>query len=227
MQIDLKDQLLDRFIVFEGLDGSGQDTQAKLYAEYLKRQGYKVWLTSEPSKELASLGVTIRYILNNEKGFPAESLQLLFVADRALHLEKIRRYLADGYIVISIRYLYSTLAYGFADGLDINWLVSLNRTFPRPRVAVCLDLPSDVALGRVEMRARQKGTMMDRFENKEHLSQVRSAFHELAGLCPEIKIVDATGNPEEVTMRVREAVGEVMGLETKEQKPLDLFTGSH
>lgn len=225
MQIDLKEEWLDRFIVFEGLDGSGQDTQAKLFAEYLKRQGFKVWLTAEPSKELASLGVTIRYILNNEKGFPAESLQLLFVADRAMHLEKIKKYLSDGYVVISIRYLYSTLAYGFADGLDINWLVALNRNFPRPKIAVYLDVPSDLALGRVEMRARQSGTMLDRFENSQHLSQVRNAFYELSQLCPEIKAVDATGNPEEVTLRVREAVGEVMGLETKEQKPLDLFMG--
>ena len=132
MNIDLNPEQLKNFIVFEGMDGSGQDTQAKLFAEYLKKQGYKVWLTAEPSKDLASLGVTIRYILANEKDFPGSSVQILAVADRAMHVERIRKYLSDGYIVVCIRYLYSTLAFGFADGIDINWLVSLNRTFPRP-----------------------------------------------------------------------------------------------
>jgi dTMP kinase len=223
MNIDLSAEQLERFIVFEGMDGSGQDTQAKLFSEYLKKQGFKVWLTSEPSKDLASLGVTVRYILANEKDFPPASLQILMVADRAMHVEKIRKYLDDGYVVISIRYLYSNLAYGFADGIDINWLVSLNRTFPRPAAVAYLDLPVETALGRVETRSKVTGRPMDRFETLDHQTRVRQAFYDLAQLCPEIKKVDATGNPEEVTMRVREALGGILGIETKDQKPLDLF----
>lgn len=226
MSIDLSPEQLERFVVFEGLDGSGQDTQAKLYAEYLKKQGYKVWLTSEPSKDLASLGVTIRYILTNEPGFPAESLQLLMVADRAMHVEKIKKYLNDGYVVVCIRYIYSTLAFGFADGLDINWLVSINRTFPRPKAVVYLNLPTGQALGRVEMRSRETGRTLDRFENLEKLDKTRGAYADLQQLCPEIVPVDATGNPEEVTLRVREVLGEALGVETREQKPLDLFVPS-
>jgi dTMP kinase len=225
MNIDLSPEQLERFVVFEGLDGSGQDTQAKLFAEYLRKQGFKVWLTSEPSKDLASLGVTIRYILTNEPRFPAESLQLLMVADRALHVEKIKKYLSDGYVVVCVRYLYSTLAFGFADGLDINWLVSINKTFPRPKAAVYLSVQTGQALGRVEMRSMQTGKVLDRFENLEKLDKTRAAYADLQQLCPELLTVDASGNPEEVTLKVREVLGEILGLETREQKPLDLFVG--
>lgn len=216
-------QQLERFVVFEGLDGSGQDTQAKLYAEYLKKQGFKVWLTSEPSKDLASLGVTIRYILTNDPGFPSESLQLLCVADRAMHVEKIKKYIDDGYVVVCVRYIYSTLAFGFAEGLDINWLVSINKNFPRPKAVIYLNVPTSQALGRVEMRSKQTGQPLDRFENLEKLDKTRAAYGDLKQLCPEFISVDATGNPEEVTLRVREALGSVLGVETADQKPLDLF----
>ena len=226
MQIDLNPNQLARFIVFEGMDGSGQDTQAGLLADYLRKLGFKVLLTSEPSKDFNSIGLTIRYILANDKKFPAESLQLLMVADRALHLEQIKRYLHEGYIVISIRYLYSTLAYGFAEGLDINWLTNINRSFPRPQLAVGLDLLPAQALERVKARAQKTGQAMDRFENIENMSQVRNAFNDLATLCPELKLVDAAGSPEEVAERVRETVGAALGIETKEQKPLDLQIGS-
>ena len=226
MQIDLNSTQLERFIVFEGMDGSGQDTQAELLADHLRRQGFKVWLTSEPSKDFNSIGLTIRYILANTKTFPPESLQLLMVADRALHLESIKKYLSEGYVVICVRYLYSTLAYGFADGLDIGWLVSINRAFARPKLAIGLDLPAGVALERVKARAARTGQAMDRFENIDHLSQVRNAFTDLATLCPELRLIDASGSMEEVAAKVAEVAEISLGLATASQKSLDLQMGS-
>jgi len=222
VKIDLSEEQLQRFIVFEGVDGSGQDTQARIFADHLKKQGYKVWLTSEPSKDLASLGVTIRYILTNEPDFPAHSLQQLMVADRAMHVERIKKYLLDGYVVVCIRYMYSTLAFGFADGIDINWLVELNKYFPRPAAVAYLDLVAETSMQRVEKRSREKGQPLDRFETVANLEKVRGAYLDLQKLCPEIKVIDAFGTIEEVAVRVRETIGEAIGLESKEQKPLDL-----
>lgn len=223
MTIDLSPELLKNFIVFEGIDGSGQDTQAGLFRDYLKSLGYKVWLTSEPSKDLSSLGVTIRYILANEPSFPAASLQLLMVADRAMHVEQIRKHLSEGYVVITVRYLYTTLSYGFLEGLDINWLIAINRTFPRPQAMFYLDLPANQALARVISRSEKTGRPLDRFETLEKLDAGRRAFADLASLCPEMKLVDASGTPEEIAERIRGLANLDLGIETQSQKPLDLF----
>ncbi len=226
MQIDLNPTQLKRFIVFEGMDGSGQDTQAKLLADHLKSVGFKVILTSEPTKDLGSLGVTIRYILGNQPDFPSDSLQILMVADRALHAEQIKKWLDDDYVVICIRYLYSTLAYGFADNIDINWLVSLNRTFPRPELVVYLDLEAEQALQRVRERSITQGKPLDRFENEDHLERVRIGFKDLMTLCPEVQLVHAYGPIDEIHQVVRGLAMKTLEVEDEEQKPLDLFSVS-
>jgi len=103
-----------KFIVFEGLDGSGTTTQANLLFRYLKKQGKKVYLTGEPTRSLIG-GLIEGQISGDWKSTP-ECLQLLFTADRAHHLEKgIIPLLKKGITVICTRYILSTLAYGSID----------------------------------------------------------------------------------------------------------------
>ena len=75
-----------KFIVFEGLDGSGQTTQVKFLESYLARNGYRVVSTKEPTQE-SEAGKEIKEILNHKKRISASRLQELFAQDRREHLE--------------------------------------------------------------------------------------------------------------------------------------------
>lgn len=207
MTINLSTEQLDNFIVFEGMDGSGQDTQAALLADELMRRGYKVVITYEPSKEAGILGSTVRNILQNKPDYPAVSLQVLIIADRVLHVEQIRKLISEGCVVISVRYLYSNIVYGQSDGIPKDWTVKANSDFPRPRMAIYLDLPVETSLERV----RARGQQLERYENSDHLAKVKEGYEELIGECPEMKRVDAALSVEEVGRQVVEVIDQMGG----------------
>ena len=103
------------FIVLEGADGSGKSTQAELLSGRLEHDGYKTVVTEEPGG--TDVGTLLRdIILNPEKKISPRTELFLFLADRSEHVDKvIRPALDEGKVVISSRYLYSTLVYqGFA-----------------------------------------------------------------------------------------------------------------
>jgi len=119
------------FIVFEGLDGSGQSTQAALLKEYFLTQSRRVFLTKEPTLWTKD-GRRIKEILDEKESIAPLKLQELFVADRAEHLAReIIPALRQGIIVICDRYFFSTIAFG---GLDtsIDKLVQMNDEFIYP-----------------------------------------------------------------------------------------------
>ncbi|MEA1909545.1 MAG: dTMP kinase [Patescibacteria group bacterium] len=186
------------FFVFEGGDGSGQDTQAELLKKGLEEIGYKVWLTREPTDGL--IGQEIRKILRKEKSVGQQKIQELMVKDRAEHVREIEDKIAKGYIVISVRYFYSTLAYGVADGLDYDYLWGLNSDFPRPDQVFYLDLEPRIALERIEGR----GKPIEHFEREEFLQKVRQNFLSFLSNFPEFHIVDALPSIEEVHEKIVE-----------------------
>ncbi len=164
-----------KFIVFEGLDGSGISTQAAFLETRLNQKGFKTLLTKEPSTGL--IGGLIREALKADWHTSYKSLQLLFCADRAKHLEdEIEPALAKGKIVISDRYLFSTLAYGFAAGVDFRWLYNVNRVFRFPDLVIYVDIAPDISEARIE-KGREKREL---FEKRETLNKVRKAYLNLA-----------------------------------------------
>jgi dTMP kinase len=101
-------------------------------------------------------------------------MQLLYVANRHEYKERIVRDLAAGVMVVCDRYLASSVAYGEAQGLDPDWLLSIQRFLPRPDVTFLLDIGPDVA-------ARRKTADRDRFERDlALLGRVRDSYHRLA-----------------------------------------------
>ena len=111
-----------KFIVFEGLDGSGLSTHSSLLRDWLKNQGYRVHLSAEPTD--GPIGVLIRQILKDFTKIPKrpDILALLFAADRLYHVghesygagkreqEGLLNAMREGYVVISNRYILSSLA---------------------------------------------------------------------------------------------------------------------
>jgi len=189
------------FFVFEGIDGSGQDTQAELLRQRLEEKGYKIWLTGEPTD--GTIGKEIRQVLRHQLPHPgAESLQLLMMEDRVIHVGDIENHLNKGEIVISIRYFYSTLAYGVADGLNYANLCWMNAGFPRPHITIYLDVKPEVAMARIAAR----GEPYELFEKQIFLTEVSRNFIQLLGDFGEFRLVDGNGDIEFVRQQVWDMV---------------------
>ncbi len=162
---------MGRFVVIEGIDGAGTTTQAARVTEALRARGDGVVQTAEPTD--GPIGRLLRRVLRQEQGAPdPASLPWLFAADRADHLaNRVVPALAEGGWVVSDRYVPSSLAYQSLER-PMEDVAVLNAAFPLPDVTVMLDVPVDVALARVLAR----GGVPDRFERRDTLERVASAY---------------------------------------------------
>lgn len=199
----MSDIVQGHFIVVEGIDGSGQDTQAELLEKYLMSQGFNVLKTREPTEE-REIGVLIHKVLSGNLVSPgALALQKWMVIDRSNHLSKeIEPHLNDGGVVVCVRYFYSTLAYGQADGLDYDELWEMNCRFRRPDLVIYLDLEPQVSLVRIKERAEQTGKSLEIFEKQETLMKVRNNFLAMQRNFSEMVTINALGTPNEVHQRI-------------------------
>ena len=170
-----------KFITFEGIDGCGKSTQAKLLLEYMNKSGVETILVREPGG--TNISESIREILlhsssSGQMGDRTESL--LMTASRAqLTQEVIIPNKDQGKFVIADRYSDSTLAYqGGGRNLDIEWLIELNNyaTFTLlPDITFFVDIRPEKALRRLDSNK-------DRIEGEgiEFQARVRKTYHELA-----------------------------------------------
>ena len=157
------------FIVFEGIDGSGKSTHIKALANELRSQGYSVLTTSEPSKDRIGRFIR-RYAERNDHRLTPETEALLFAADRFEHVMTIiEPALKRGRTVISDRYIYSSIAYQGAGGLDIDWIREMNRFAPKPDIGILLDILPEFSLQRVDRRKTV-------FEVSDYLRKVRAIY---------------------------------------------------
>ena len=186
----------------EGIDGCGKSTQSKLLLEKLEGEGEKVIILKEPTKR--PHGQKLWDVLHGKRKASNEEILELFVLDRKQHVEeKIQPALDDGTVVLMDRYYYSSMAYQVAGGIDVEEIREKHVFAPRPDVVLIFDLPVSVALERVKGHSDA-----DEFEKEEHLEKVREAYLDLEN-DPLVRIVDATGTPEEIFEDVWRLVSEV------------------
>ncbi len=195
-------------IAFEGLDGVGKTTQTRLLAQNLIQLGLPVILTREPTD--GHFGQQIRRIIvHGRQGLtPAAELDL-FIADRREHVQEvIQPALADGKIVITDRYYFSSMAYQGALGLDPLEIQQRHSAFaPQPDLVIVLELP----LTELARRLQHRGTPPSHsFEKIAYLVQVAKVFETLEA--PFIHRVDGLGSEPEVQARILALVGRVFNL---------------
>jgi dTMP kinase len=197
------------FVTFEGGDGVGKSTQARLLEEWLTDAGRTVVRTREPGG--TEVGVVIRDIVLHHRGeVSARAEALLYAADRAHHVASVvRPALARGEVVIQDRYLDSSVAYqgaGRVLGADEVRELSLWAVEGLlPDLTVLLDLDPDIARGRLDADDKP----FDRLESEkaEFHERVREAFLGLAAAEPgRFLVLDATLPPVELAAAVRERV---------------------
>lgn len=194
-----------RFIVFEGLDGSGQSTQVKFLAEYLRAHGREVVLGKEPTTESAA-GREIIEVLTHKKQMSPKELQELFVMDRKAHLENaILPALAEGKVFIEDRYVMSTLAFG-SIACDPDWLRGLNKDFQWPDATIILKVRPEVSLERISGR----GKPAELFEKQDKLEKVAAAYDRFATEFPNCFVVDGERTREEVHASVLQHLSGVL-----------------
>lgn len=185
------------FIVFEGIDGAGSTTQTNFLFKYLKSKKHQVIKTCEPTD--GPIGKLIRRALKHELKFSWETLQLMYSADRADHLDKLILPSVDsGKIVISDRYFFSTLAYGELN-LDGKWLRLVSKNFPMPSATFLIDTPVSVAMKRIESTRTTK----DLFEKQNFLEKVRKNYLKQAKELS-FYVLDGTKTKDEIAKEVLE-----------------------
>ena len=200
-----------RFIVLEGPDGCGKSTQTRLLAERLKGAGREVEVVRDPGG--TPIGEAIRGILLN-RDFAEMSVRtemLLYMASRAqLVAERIEPGLAEGRIILSDRFLTSTIVYqGLAGGLDVEQIERLYEAGcgkMRPDLVVVLDVPVEV--GRARMA---RG--LDRMESKSVAfhERVRQGYLKAAQQAgtPHV-VIDGSGSVESTAQAIWKVVEDVL-----------------
>lgn len=191
-----------KFIVFEGLDGSGTSTQANLLERRLVNEGHRCHLTSEPSA--GPVGQMIRQAFKGRLRFSQASerfdqqMAYLFSADRFDHLynewDGVMPTLERGTTVISTRYFFSSYAYHCTREQDWALVERLNRDFPNPDLLVYLRNPVAESVRRLQSR-----TTLDSYETPDKLAQVAANYERILDGYPGRKLVlDATRPPQEI-----------------------------
>ena len=202
-----------KFIVIEGLDGSGKTTQIRMLSERLRSMGRPVAETAEPTT--GAVGGLIRDALSGFTKRTGAEIAALFMADRVAHnvnpVNGIEKMLAEGKDVICDRYYYSSLAYQ-GTVTDPEWVFHINVDCPeirKPDLCVFLDLDDEECIRRME-RGR---AYREIYENENALIAIRKRYYDIFRRLEgrdNIVIVDAARAPETVAEDVFAAVKSIL-----------------
>lgn len=184
-----------RFIVFEGIDGSGKSTQIQKTATWLSTFDRKVYTTFEPTD--GPVGSLIRQMLEGKVATDQRTIASLFAADRTDHLlnEKngITKKVDEGCVVLCDRYYFSSYAY-HAQYIDMEWVIhsnSLNARILRPDLTVFIDVDPKLCFERIQ----ENRSSFDMYEKMDIMKKVRANYFKAFELLKnEEKVVVVDGN---------------------------------
>jgi dTMP kinase len=197
---------MTHFIVFEGIDGSGKDTQMNLTSDYIRlyNKYANIWLTREPTR-ITNPGLTVSKLLQND--IPKDEAVRYFILDRKEHSNMIKSTLQHSHVLTS-RYDLSTYAYQLSqnnnsDNIDFDFLYNMhnytninnniNNRYPDrlrrseldyvdhnstiiPDITFYFDVSVEVAVERIERRNSRDGTVSDYFETRNFLEKVSAEY---------------------------------------------------
>ncbi len=179
-------------MAIEGIDGAGKTTVAKKLVEKLKELGYNAVYTYEPFS--SPFSEALKKYIEEAGEVEAEIETLAMALDRLFHVKKvIEPLLKNGYIVITDRYIHSSLAYQGARGIDIEWIKTVNKYAIEPDLVIYLKVPLEVALERI----KKKESKWKYFEDVNRLKKVQEIY-ELFASRGALIAIDATQNIDKV-----------------------------
>lgn len=179
-------EILTPFIAIEGIDGAGKSTQATLLKEALEKLGKKVVLTTEPTT--SKIGCLLREVLAGKFLVHPKTAAHLFACDRAEHLygqDGVTKLCKSGTIVISDRYLFSSLAYQkLSCGDDTAQIV--NSAFPWPFILIYVRLSAKEAMKRVAFRAKAGATEREIYEKQDFQEKLYTEYEKIIAKAKEV-----------------------------------------
>ena len=191
----------NRFIVLEGIDGSGTTTQLQALAERLRADGTTVVSTGEPTS--SPIGRLLRQILSGSiesgpertAGFDWATLALLFAADRTYHAQVvIRPSLLQGCTVLCDRYDLSSRIYQSVTAPDpeaaLPWVCAINEQAPRPDLTLVLDVDPETA----EQRRAKRAAKAELFEQSQLQRTLAQAYRQAERYVPNDRLKHVPGN---------------------------------
>ncbi|BDG07668.1 dTMP kinase [Anaeromyxobacter paludicola] len=200
-----------RFLVLEGLDGSGTTTQAERLAQALRARGREVRVTAEPSR--GPVGQQARLVLSGRlRGGGGEELDpsalaLLFAADRLDHLQaEILPALARGADVVCDRYTLSSLAYQSITTGDMAWVAALNARARPPDLTLFLEVSPRTALARRYAASAEREIFEVPAFQRKVARAYRLALARVEASGERVAVVDGEGTPEAVTAALLESI---------------------
>ncbi len=198
-----------RFIVVEGIDGSGKSTQISLLAKKLGEAGRKVYTTAEPTVSLT--GGMLRDALRGVTQHTTCEIAAMFLLDRISHnvnpVNGIEKFLAAGVDVICDRYYYSSLAYQGSE-TDFDWVLDMNINCPeirKPDLCIFLDLEPEKCLDRIS----KNRLVTEIYEEAERLTRYRKRYFEIFEMLKftdNIAIISTNRDVESVAAEIYEKV---------------------
>ena len=201
-----------RFIVIEGIDGSGKSTQISLLAKKLTEDGRKVYTTAEPTISLT--GGMLRDALRGVTQHTTCEIAAMFLLDRIAHnvnpVNGIEKFLASGVDVICDRYYYSSLAYQGSE-TDFDWVLDMNINCPeirKPDLCIFLDLDPEQCFDRISKNRLVK----EIYEETERLERYRKRYFEIFDMLKftdNIAIIDTAKDINTVAAEVYAKVSEL------------------
>src|SRR3989344_8399723 len=200
------------YIAFEGIDGVGKTTQTSILKKYFEDKKKKVVYTKEPTN-IPPIGTLIHDFIQGKIDLPPISVQYLFAADRAIHMETIvEPSLQKGKIVISDRCFWSSVAYGILDKMKNSHtlkngeillvsesILSMYHQFIIQDITFYIKVSEETAMKRLSKMNKKK----EYYETKEKLRKIKEGYDWLANKFPkEIIVIDGEQSVEKVTAEI-------------------------
>jgi dTMP kinase len=190
------------FIAIEGIDAVGKKTQTFILKSWLDMRGLSTRTFSFPAYDTV-VGREIRKFLAGTASYPQQARAMLYAANRWEKVAELEHLLSNNDALIVNRYTGSNYAYGTSNGLDLDWLVSLEAGLPRPDLTLVLDAPPTKI-------APRRGERKDTYErNLELQEKVRGAYLTLAKKFG-WAVVSAEGGIDETSRAVKAAVSKAL-----------------
>lgn len=182
--------MTSNIIAFEGIDGCGKTTQAKIFLNKLNNKGIKAKLFCQPSN--LDTGHAIRLLLKNNKN--DKNLYKLFLEDRKNQFEKeIYPFLSKGYYIILDRYYYSTFCYQIKHH-TFEKMLKDNEIFPTPKITYILNINEKEAMRRILSTGRE----LQIFEREWFLKETKTRFLKLKEIFDNIYVLDGNLEKEKI-----------------------------
>jgi dTMP kinase len=189
-----------QIIVLEGIDKAGKGTQCKLLQNDIIKAGFNCKILDFPDYS-TPIGKEIRLFLDGRRSYPKEVQHMLLSVNRWEKKEEIETMLQNGTIIIMDRYYQSNIVYGLSNGLDLNWLINLDRGLPKEDIIIILEIDPETSYKRITYNR-------DIFEkNLEFLLNVKQNYQKLSQVY-KWRIINGEESIEKIHMKISSIVKE-------------------